>query len=161
MAYQKLQAGRAITVIPSDTIDIPNIAAISASGTTTAGTANKLTDTTAGNSFITKRVAVGDIIYTSNLATNLVATVTAVDSATVLSTSITIPTLTTYNIYSQADNPSGGCVLYCGGTGNIDVITAGGDTVNLTGVPTGLFVPVQVVRVKSTLTTATNIVALW
>jgi len=159
MAYQKLQAGRAITVIPSDTIDIPNIAATNVSSTTTSATAGKLNDT-AGD-FINKRVAIGDIIYTSGLATNLAATVTAIDSATVLSVTTAIPTTTAYTIYSQSDVPSGGCVLYCGGTGNIDVITSGGDTVNLAGIPTGLFVPVQVLRVKSTLTTATNIVALW
>ena len=44
MAYQKLQAGRALAVIPSNTINIPNVAAVSATGVTTAGTANKLTD---------------------------------------------------------------------------------------------------------------------
>jgi len=158
MAYQKLQAGRALAVIPSDTINIPNIAAVSASGTTTAGTTDKLTDT--GGDFINKRVAIGDIIY----AGTVTATVTAIDSATILSTSVTIPTTTAYTIYSQANNPQNGCVLYCGGEGTIKVLTAGGDTVELVGIPTGLFIPVQVLRVFSTVTTgtiATNIVALW
>ncbi len=159
MAYQKLQAGRAITVIPSDTVDIPNIAAVTLSSSATASAGGKLIDSS--GDFINKRVAIGDIIYTSGLATNLAVTVTAVDSATQLSVSTGIPTSAAYTIYSQANNVSNGCVLYCGGTGNIDVITAGGDTVNLTGVPTGLFIPVQVLRVKATLTTATNIVALW
>tara|TARA_R100000951_G_C2574012_1_gene159725 strand:- start:126 stop:605 length:480 start_codon:yes stop_codon:yes gene_type:complete len=159
MAYQKLQAGRAITVIPSDTIDIPNIAASVISSTTTSATAGKLNDT-AGD-FINKRVAVGDIIYTSGLATNIAATVTAIDSATVLSVTTAIANSTAYTIYSQAQNQNNGCVLYCGGAGNIDVITSGGDTVNLATVPAGLFIPVQVLRVKATLTTATNIVALW
>ena len=158
MAYQKLQAGRALAVIPSDTINIPNIAAVSDSGTTTAGTTDKLTDT--GGDFINKRVAIGDIIY----AGTVTATVTAIDSATILSTSVTIPTTTAYTIYSQANNPQNGCVLYCGGEGTIKVLTAGGDIVELVGVPTGLFIPVQVLRVFSTVTTgtiATNIVALW
>ena len=65
MAYQKLQAGRALSVIPSDTVNIPNIAAVSASGTTTAGTTDKLTDT--GGDFLNKRVAIGDIIYSTKL----------------------------------------------------------------------------------------------
>lgn len=53
------------------------------------------------------------------------------------------------------------CVLYVGGTGNIRVMTAGGDDVVFSGVPAGTFLPVQVIRVYSTNTTATNIVALW
>ena len=158
MAYQKLQAGRALSVIPSDTVNIPNIAAVSASGTTTAGTTDKLTDT--GGDFLNKRVAIGDIIYAGTVA----ATVTDIDSATVLSTSATIPTLTAYTIYSQANNPQNGCVLYCGGEGTISVVTAGGDTVEFVGVPAGLFIPVQVLRVNENVVTgtiATNIVALW
>jgi hypothetical protein len=158
MAYQKLQAGRALAVIPSDTINIPNIAAVSASGTTTAGTTDKLTDT--GGDFINKRVAIGDIIY----AGTVTATVTAIDSATILSTSVTIPTTTAYTIYSQANNPQNGCVLYCGGEGTISVVTVGGDTVEFVGVPAGLFIPVQVLKVNASVVTgtiATNIVALW
>ena len=54
-----------------------------------------------------------------------------------------------------------GCVLYVGGLGDVRVLTAGGDDVVLSAVPAGTFVPVNVVRVFSTNTTATNIVALW
>ena len=161
MAYQKLQAGRALSVIPSDTVNIPNIAAVSASGSTTAGTPNKLTDT--GGDFLNKRVAIGDIIYAQS-STPRAVTVIAIDSATVLSVSSTIPTLTAYTIYSQANNPQNGCVLYCGGEGTISVVTAGGDTVEFVGVPAGLFIPVQVLRVNANVVTgtiATNIVALW
>lgn len=57
--------------------------------------------------------------------------------------------------------PSWPCVLYIGGAGNIRVLTAGGDDVVFTGVLAGTFLPIQVVRVFSTNTTATNIVALW
>ena len=158
MAYQKLQAGRALAVIPSNTINIPNVAAVSATGVTTAGTANKLTDDDA--SFLDKRVSIGDIIYAGTVA----ATVTAIDSATVLSTSVGIPTGTAYTIYSQANNPQNGCVLYCGGEGTISVVTTGGDTVEFVGVPAGLFIPVQVLRVNANVVTGTiasNIVALW
>ncbi len=54
-----------------------------------------------------------------------------------------------------------GCVLYVGGLGDVRVLTAGGDDVVLSAVPAGTFVPVNVVRVVSSNTTATNIVALW
>mgnify|MGYP000367202920 CR=1 FL=1 len=53
------------------------------------------------------------------------------------------------------------CVLFIGGAGNLRVLTAGGDDVTFTGVLAGSFLPVQVTRVYSTGTTATNIVALW
>ena len=44
---------------------------------------------------------------------------------------------------------------------NLKVLTVGGDEVTFTAVPVGTFVPVQVLRVFATGTTATNIVALW
>jgi len=53
------------------------------------------------------------------------------------------------------------CVLYVGVGGDVKVRTAGGDDVIFTGVLAGSFIPVQVVRVFFTGTTATNIVALW
>lgn len=152
MAYQKLQVSGAVAVIPSDTVNIPDISQISASGTTTSGTASKLTDT-AGD-FINKNVSVGDIVYAGAVAT----TVTAIDSATVLSVGTTVPTATAYTIYPEASN---GCVLYCGATGNINVLTAAGQTVTFTAVPTGAFMPVQVKRVNATSTSATEIVALF
>jgi len=54
-----------------------------------------------------------------------------------------------------------GCVLYVGGAGNLKVETIGGDEVTFVGINTGAFIPVQVVKVFSTGTSATNILALW
>jgi len=51
--------------------------------------------------------------------------------------------------------------LYIGGEGNIAVVTSGGDTVVFTALSAGTLLPVRVSRVRSTSTTATNIVALW
>ncbi len=51
--------------------------------------------------------------------------------------------------------------VWVGGTGNVVVITSRGDTVTFTGVPAGTLLPVAVRQVKSTLTTATNMVALY
>lgn len=67
----------------------------------------------------------------------------------------------TVNIPAITGGTNNGCVLYVGGAGNLKVLTVGGDEVTLTAVPVGTFVPVQVLRVFSTGTTATNIVALW
>ncbi len=157
MAYQRLQVGRALGVIPSDTINIPNVAAVTTSGTASSiPVSSRLLDTTA--SFITDLVKVGDIIYTGTQASKVVEVI----SETLLE--IDGPTIgvgTAYTIYSQADNPSNGCTLYVGLAGNLTVETVGGDVVQFTGVPTGSFIPVQVLKVMSTGTDAQNIVALW
>jgi hypothetical protein len=67
----------------------------------------------------------------------------------------------TVNIPAITGGSNNGCVLYVGGPGNLKVLTVGGDEVTFTAVPVGTFVPVQVLRVFATGTTATNIVALW
>jgi len=67
----------------------------------------------------------------------------------------------TVNIPSVSGGDNNGCVLYVGGAGNLKVKTVGGDEVTFVGVNTGTFLPVQVVRVFSTGTSATNILALW
>jgi hypothetical protein len=67
----------------------------------------------------------------------------------------------TVNIPAITGGSNNGCVLYVGGAGNLKVLTVGGDEVTFTAIPVGTFVPVQVLRVFATGTTATNIVALW
>lgn len=52
--------------------------------------------------------------------------------------------------------------LYIGGAGDVAVIFAGDDAaVTLSGAQAGSVLPVQVTKVMSTNTTATNIVALY
>jgi len=155
MAYQKLQARRALAVITDNNIDIPNPAATAATGIAAAPTGAQLVGT--GTNFLTT-VKVGDIIYSGG---GVVATVEAVVSDTVLTTSTAIPPILTYTIYSQTDNPSNGCVLFAGGAGDINLITVDDDTVLFKGIVAGQFLPVQVKRVKATNTSATDIVALW
>ena len=65
------------------------------------------------------------------------------------------------SVSTQDGAGNNGCVLYIGGAGNIKVTTAGGDTVTFTGVLAGSFFPVQVLRLWSTGTTATSVIALW
>ena len=67
----------------------------------------------------------------------------------------------TVDIPAVTGGSNNGCVLYVGGAGNLKVLTVGGDEVTFTAVPVGTFVPVQVLSVFATGTTATNIVALW
>ena len=161
MAYQKLQVGVGLKVIPSATINIPNASGPTESGTATAGTANKLTDNTA--SFTNNLV--GYIVY--NTTDNAVATVTAVDSPTVLSLSADIMNNTdAYTLYAD-DNA--GCVLYIGNTGvadtfNVRVLTSSGSDITFTALQPGSFIPVQVKRVIEAGAAASgtaDILALW
>jgi hypothetical protein len=151
MAYQKLQVERALEVINSNSINIPNVAGPSVSGTTDGVTANKLVDSTA--SFTSNLL--GYIVYSGTQ----VATVTAVDDANTLSLSADIMASgEAYTLYADDNN---GCVLYAGSGGNIRVLTVGNDDVTFVGVAPGAFVPVQVKRVFASDTGPSDIIALW
>ena len=58
-------------------------------------------------------------------------------------------------------NPNTPATLFVGVGGDIQVITIGGSTLILKNIASGSFLPIQVTRVKSTDTTATDIVALF
>jgi hypothetical protein len=77
-------------------------------------------------------------------------------SAVVASDTLDIP-----SISSENGRGNNGCVLYVGAGGDLRVLTVGGDDVTFTAFPSGSFLPVNVLRVFSTNTTATGIVALW
>ena len=156
MAYQKLQVERALAVIKSDTINIPNVAGASTSGTTDgATTTDKLIDSTAA---FTSNL-LNYIVY--NTTDGTVARVTAVDNATTLTLSANI--MATGEEYTIYEDNNTGCVLYngSGGLADIEVMTAGGDVVTFSGVSSGAFIPVQVIRLLSTGTSASNVIAMW
>jgi len=52
-------------------------------------------------------------------------------------------------------------VIYVGGAGNVKVTTAQGDEVTFSGLAAGQVIPVQVIRVWSTGTTATNLLRIY
>jgi len=154
MAYQKLQVGLGVNVIPSDTINIPNVSGPTQSGTVTSVVANQLKDT-AG---VFTNALVGYIVY--NNVTNAIATVTSVTdvSTLVLSADIMLVNSQSYTLYAD-DNA--GCVLYVGEPGDLRVLTSSGSDITFTGVLAGSFIPVQVKRVFSDDTVASSILALW
>jgi len=156
MAYQKLQAGQALAVIPSDIIPITNPSAIADTGTADAPSGAQLVDAT---KLFESTVKVGDIIYDST--NSVAATVDAIVSDTVLTTSAAIATGASYVIYSQRDNASNGCTLFVGGLGDVEVKMVGGNTVMFKTVAAGSFMPIHVKQVLRTNTKATDIVALW
>jgi hypothetical protein len=156
MAYQKLQTSRALEVIPSNNANIPSTN-ISASGANTSIVALQLVDSTAF--FVTRNVQVGDVVY--NTTSSTAATVTKVISETVIQLNVNIFTASPQNyIVYAANGTKEGCVLYVGTGGDLDVVTAGGQSVTFVGIVGGSFLPVQVLKVTAS-TTAADIVALW
>ena len=191
MAYPKItvNTGLAREIIASDTIPIPAPDLSVLSGTTTASTTDKLVDVGADFS----NVNVGDIIY--NTTDNTSATVTAIDTSTILSVSADIFTSPEdYEIFlggpngSSRINSAEGCLLYVGsnasivqdiqptnpvapGVGsadpryvNIRVKTTAGNLITFENFKVGNYLPIQVVQLMSTSTTAAarnTCVAIW
>jgi hypothetical protein len=154
MAYQKLQAGSAIPVVPSDTISIPAGDGVQLSSQTTGAALNKLVDTTQA---FTTTVKVGAIVH--NITDGAIATVTAIDGNTELTLSADIMAISKdYTIYAGPE--TNGCVLYVGTSGDLKVKMASGKDITFNSIPAG-FQPIQVLKVYETGTSADNIIALW
>tara|TARA_R100001086_G_scaffold101726_1_gene51033 strand:+ start:2894 stop:3382 length:489 start_codon:yes stop_codon:yes gene_type:complete len=162
MAYQKLQVGSGLKVIPSASVMIPDPSSKVLSGTTDASLANKLVLSTA--TFLSDGIQTNAIVY--NTTDNTAAYVTAIDSDTTLSLSVDImDTAENFVIYNR---PTNGCILYVGTAGDLtvqmandkDVPPATVTEVTFKNVANASFLPVQVVRVDSS-SVATNIIALW
>jgi hypothetical protein len=161
MSATIIQGHRALKVLPSNNADIP-FPAVAQAGRNTSVTASQLVDTAA--TFVTNFVRTGDIVY--NTTDGTAATVLSVTNQTTLVLNADIFTASNkdyvvYQASSQTTIGNQGCVLYIGGAGNITVTTNGTDTVTFVGLSAGQFVPVQVVKIFATGTTATEIIALW
>ena len=157
MAYLKLQVSKGIAVSPSDSTPLPNPEFKMISGTTDGTTTDKLVQASPDPLFTTS-VEVGNIVV--NTTDNTMTNITAIDSDTTLSVDDDIFTSgETYTIYKQAE--TGGAILYVGGAGDIKLTTSSGSILTFSGLNAGTFVPVQTIKVFSTGTTATNIIALW
>lgn len=167
MPNLKLQVSRALSVIPSDNTNIPMPNEITAQNSITALAAFKLIDSTKNFSSVGANklnVQVGDIVYNYSSSPQSAAKVVKVDSATQLTLNADIFTIvgSSYTLYSGT-NIAGSvepCVLYVGIGGMLNITTAGGDNISLLNVPSGTFLPIQVVRVGG-YGTADSIIALW
>lgn len=158
MAYQKLQVSVALKVIPSDYINIPNPSEVNASGRTDGSTG--LSDSTA--TFTDGSIQVGNIVYDTRFTT--VARVTGITSDTVLTlddgngVAVNLAAGADYVIYKDTNKA---CVLYVGVSGNLGVNMANnGNQITFTDAPQG-YQPIQVNRVYASITSATDIIALW
>ena len=157
MAYQKLQVGTGIAVVPSDTIDIPAVSGPVVDSTmtqippTTSSVVDSTQDFTAIQGLVGSPVVIGTSI--ARVATVVDATSITLDAAIAGTAAVG------YKIYVKDSNP--GCVLYSGSGGDIRVLTSSGADLTFVGTVAGAFIPVQVKRVFATDTTATDILALW
>lgn len=161
MSVFKSQFSRALFVIPSDNAVIPSPYLIH-TGANTSVVTNKLITIT--GDFIFDNVKTGDVVY--NISGSSAATVVTVDSETQITLNANIFTTggQSFRIYQQSPQTGSGntgAFLFIGGAGNVAVTTIGGDDVTFNAVPIGTVLPVQVLKLKSTGTTATLINALW
>ena len=182
----KNQPIRAIKVIPSNEVNIPKPGSY-ASGTSSTGLAgDTITDLSAnflgvsnpGNTGVSNKVNIGDVVYATDglLGTRVAVHVSEIISNTQIKVTPGVLNGTTpYEIYRSNGTFNGaftaqsltgleGYSLYVGGdaAGNeLSVVPAASqDTVILKGVTAGSFIPLQVVKVNRTGTTVTDILAL-
>lgn len=159
MAYQRLQVTRALKVHKTTTsIDIPDPDFAGITGANATSASNKLTVSTA-DTFTASTVETGYIV--ENVTQGKYALVSAIDSGTqlTLSESIFGTAGETFQIYSRSTR---GCILYLGGAGKLEVITASGDQVVYDATPAGVFLPIQVIRIVSgSNTEASSFIAHW
>jgi len=157
MPYQKLQTSNAAIAYTSDTEDTINVRQVIQSGSLNAGTTGTTIIDSTGT-FVTSGVKRGDLVV--NVTDGVASRVLSVTNETeleVLTTGLFVSS-DNYEIWQKTTEAS---VLYVGVGGDVKVRTAGGDDTTFIGVPSGSFMPVQVSRVYTTGTSATNILALW
>jgi hypothetical protein len=119
--------------------------------------------------FFTLGISIGDIVV--NTVANTYALVTAVYSAQLSLSSDIFGAADAFVIYgntAQMNTDTQAFVVYVGAASGasatwaeVKVTTAAGNNITFSHFPTGTFLPVQCLRVWSTGTTATNVVALW
>ncbi len=160
MKFLKTHYGRAINVIPSDTVNIPNPAGLGMTGLCYAVQVNKLTSETPV--FTTNLL--GAIVV--NTTTNAIANVIGFEIATKLLLDADIFTTDGdgYAIYNSDNNQ--GCSLYIPlqTPAKLKVLTVGGDIitfVNCGDANASMILPVNVLRVFSTDTELSELIALW
>ena len=161
MATPKLNPSRSISVIPSDYCNIPNPALYIIDVQVLDSGINYIQIDTSIN-IIELGVSAGSILYDYTNGIGVTVTSIVVGGLGYVvnhNGDVQIPIGNIVKIYNGQDD-STGCVLYVGQSGAVSVITEGGDDVVFGGVPGGTFFPVQVLKVKSDYTAASEILAL-
>lgn len=159
MSYNKLQGQRALAVVPNNDLDLiyPSNEPITQSGTNSTGNVYDYTNLTAADydQVITgsTRIIVGGVEH-KNVGIDWSAGFLQITFASNLG-------LVAVTDFYETLYLNEGAVLYVGTGGNVAVETIGGDSITLTGVVSGSFLPIMVRKVKVTGTSASDIIALW
>jgi hypothetical protein len=160
MKFLKTHYGRAINVIQSDTVNIPNPAGLGMTGTISEVISDKLRDDNAN--FTTNLLGAIVVNTTSNTISNVVGFIN--QYTLILDADIFTNSADEYAIYNSDNNQ--GCAIYIPAQtpAKLIVLTVGGDvtTFNSCGDPSAsMILPVNVLRVFDIGTDLVDLVALW
>jgi hypothetical protein len=160
MKFLKTHYGRAINVIPSDTVNIPNPAGLGLTGTTDNEGTNQLRDSSAN--FTTNLLGAIVVNTTDNTIANIIGFISS--ETLILDADIFIGSTNDYAIYNSDNNQ--GCSIYIPAQtpDKLRVLTVGGDIITFYecgDTNASSILPVNVLRVFSDDTNLINLVALW
>jgi hypothetical protein len=160
MQANKTQYGRALEIIPSDTVPIPNIATEVVRATTTDETTNRLICDTVN--FIELNVNQMSILYNLTQLTSTFVVSVLNENGLSLADDI-MATGDEFVIYNEAD--IAGCALYIPvkeAPGTVTVKTVGGDVVTFYRLSAGdIILPVNVSMVFDSTSGVDPILGLW
>jgi hypothetical protein len=160
MQANKTQYGRALEIIPSDTVPIPNIATEVVRATTTDETTNRLICDTVN--FIELNVNQMSILYNLTELTSTFVVSVLNENGLSLADDI-MATGDEFVIYNEAD--IAGCALYIPvkeAPGTVTVKTVGGDVVTFYRLSAGdIILPVNVSMVFDSTSGVDPILGLW
>ena len=160
MKFLKTHYGRAINVIKSDTVNIPNPAGLGLTGTADGTVAGSIVDSTA--TFTTNLLGAIIVNTTGSTIANVIG---FTDNTTLILDADIFVSGDEYAIYNSDNNQ--GCAIYIPKEepSNLKVLTVGGDIitfVNCGDLNASSILPVNVLRVFSTGTEiSVPLVALW
>jgi len=162
MSYQKLNTSRAWKVLPNDDTPLPNIGGPVTIQGTNINFVQPVNDKGIEAGMVVVNITTG--VQTLVTGVNQSANITQLPVESVVGMNagdtIVIYEAVTSRIYEAVTSRSA-AVLYVGTGGNVRVLTAGGDDVVIVGVAAATFIPINVVQVLATDTTAADILALW
>lgn len=160
MKFLKTHYGRAIDVIPSDTVNIPNPAGLGTTGVASGPATDRLKD---GSATFTTNLLGGIVVNTTDgTIANIIG---FVDSITLALDADIFPVGTeSYAIYNPDNNQ--GCSIYIPAQtpARLTVLTVGGDVITFRGcgnLNSSTILPISVLRVFNTDTGLNNLIALW
>ena len=159
MKFLKTHYGRAINVIPSDTVNIPNPAGLGLTGTADGTGTNKLIDSSAN--FTTNLLGAIIVNTTDSTTANVIG---FTDNTTLILDADIFISGNEYSIYNSDNNQ--GCSIYIPAQtpDKLRVLTVGGDIITFRecgDTNASSILPVNVLRVFSDDTNLTDLIALW